>query len=198
MSSTNRGSARDTHIADYYRTPIDSIQLFWNEFNKHQFISPKVMILDPCAGGDAQHPMSYPTALLNIGCKIGGLDKNNIHTIDIREDSLADIKGDYLQMDCKDKYDIIITNPPFNIALDIIKKALNDVKDGGWVIMLLRLNFFEGKARKSFWEENMPVYSFVHSKRMAFSDSKSTDSVAYVHNAWKKGCNPEFTKLKII
>lgn len=64
--------------------------------------------------------------------------------------------------------------------------------------MLLRLNFFEGKARKEFWDKNMPLYSFVHSKRMAFSDSKSTDSVAYQHVVFKKGYNPEFTKLKII
>ena len=37
--------------------------------------------------------------------------------------------SNYLQIDCKDKYNVIITNPPFNISLDIIKKALDDVKD---------------------------------------------------------------------
>lgn len=190
MSSTYRNKALQRHIADYYRTPIDSIKLFLNEFIKQESISPNVRILDPCAGGDSKNPMSYPTALLGMG---GVID-----TIDIREDSLADTKGDYLQIDCKDKYDIIITNPPFNIALDIIKKALDDVQEGGWIIMLLRLNFFEGKSRKEFWRNNMPMYSFVHSKRMAFSDSKSTDSTAYQHCVFRKGYNPEFTKLKII
>ena len=29
-----------------------------------------------------------------------------------------------INIDCKNKYDVIITNPPFNISLDIIKKAL--------------------------------------------------------------------------
>lgn len=188
MSSTNRSNARDTHIADYYVTPIQPIKDFLGYMiakNAHD------KILDPCAGGDINHDMSYPKALKELGMY-------NIDTIDIREDSLAETKGDYLQIDCKDKYNIIITNPPFNIALEIIKKALDDVKDKGWVIMLLRLNFFEGKSRKEFWDKYMPQYAFVHSKRMSFTDEGGTDSVAYMHCCWQKGNYPEFVKLKII
>ena len=83
-----------------------------------------VRILDCSAGGDKEHSMSYPKALKTFGC-------NDITTIDIREDSLADIKGNYLEIDCKGKYDVIITNPPFNISRSIIDKALDDVSEGG-------------------------------------------------------------------
>lgn len=191
MSSTNRSNSRDEHIADYYNTPMDSIIGFIKEFNTYE---PNVFsgaILDPCAGGDKQHLMSYPESIQKSGWF-------NIDTIDIRPDSFAKIKGDYLHIDCKNKYNMIITNPPFIIALDVINKALDDVKEDGWVIMLLRLNFFEGKARKEFWDKNMPIYSFVHHKRMSFTDDGKTDSVAYQHCCWKKGYNPEFVQLKII
>ena len=52
---------------------------------------------------------------------------------------------------------MIITNPPFNIALDIIKKAIDDVKVGGSVIMLLRLNFYGSAKRKEFLKKICPI-----------------------------------------
>jgi hypothetical protein len=192
LSSTNRSAARKLHIADYYITPIPEIIKFLDEFKKIEPNINNMMILDPAAGGDANHPMSYPEAFKQAGLP------NRIYTIDIRQDSLADKKTDYLKLKLNRQVDMIITNPPFNIALDIIKKALNDTKEGGWVIMLLRLNFFETKERKPFWEENMSEYAFVHHKRMSFTDKGGTDSVAYMHCCWRKGYNPEFCKLKII
>lgn len=100
----------------------------------------------------------------------------------------------------KGDFTTIITNPPFNIAEDIIKKALNDVKEGGYVIMLLRLNFFGGKQRlQKFWNEvGLPKYSFVHHRRMSFTSDGKTDSIEYQHAVWKKGYKPEFTQLKVI
>ena len=99
MSSTNRSNARETHVSDYYVTPIDKIINFIDSFVEvEEDFEGK--ILDPCAGGVINnHPMSYPEALKRCGY-------TNIDTIDIREDSLASIKGDYLKMDCKDKYNI--------------------------------------------------------------------------------------------
>lgn len=179
-------------MSDYYVTPVHEIENFLREFIH---IEPKIYtgtILDPCAGGDTDHAMSYPQALKNIGVE------NYIDTIDVREDSLADIVTDYLTIKLLEQYDFIITNPPFNLALEIIEKALSDVKDGGYVIMLLRLNFFESKLRKKFFDIYMPKYCFVHHKRMCFTNDGKTDSIAYCHMVWKKGDNPEFCKLKVI
>ena len=154
--------------------------------------NPDLKILDPCAGGDLQHEMSYPKALHDFGFK------GQITTIDIREDSKADIKGNYLEQNCKEQYDIIMTNPPFNQALEIIDKALSDVKDNGFVVMLLRLNFFGSKARKEFFDKYMPKYAFVHSRRMKFTNTIGTDSIEYMHACWQKTKFPKFTHLKII
>jgi len=136
--------------------------------------------------------MSYPVALREH-CRA-----SFIETIDIREDSLADIKTDYLSHYIRHRPSVIITNPPFNIALDVIKKALDDVQDNGWVIMLLRLNFFGSKQRKAFWDAFMPRYAFVHHKRIGFTKNGSTDSIEYMHTCWQKGKYPKFCELKVI
>ena len=192
MSSTNRSQARETHIADYYVTPPDKIKEFLDVFiDIEGNIFNGANILDPCAGGDKTHGMSYPKALRDLNI-------DNVDTIDIRADSLAEIKADYLEIDCKNKYDVIITNPPFNISLDIIKKALDDVRKNGYVIMLLRLNYFGSKARKSFWDSIMPKYAFVHNRRISFLDNKKTDSIEYMHLVFQKGYKNKFTKLFIV
>jgi hypothetical protein len=191
MSSTNRSNSRDNHVADYYVTPIDKISDFLEEFEKVEDVDKNIQILDCCAGGDEKHPMSYPEALSKKGFI-------NISTLDIREDSLSKTKGDYLHIDYTNKMDMIITNPPFSLALDIIKKSLEDVKEGGFVIMLLRLNYFGGKVRKELWEKQMPKYCFVHHKRISFTDDRKTDSIEYAHFVWQKGHNEQFTQLKVI
>ena len=193
MSSTNRSEERHKHIADYYVTPINKINEFLDGFKKYEDIfNREILILDPCAGGDEVNSMSYPTALNEFNKNL------KIDTIDIREDSRAKIKGSFLDIDTKGKYDVIITNPPFNISLDIINKALDDVKEGGFVIMLLRLNYFGGKVRRNLWESHMPKYCFVHNKRIGFLNNGKTDSIEYCHMVWQKGYNPEFTKLKVL
>lgn len=205
MSSTNRKNAKDRRISDYYVTPQSCIKDFLNEWLsdlRGEFWDDKLYVgerpdralwLDPCAGGDEKHKMSYPEVLK----KMFGVD---IDTIDIREDSLADIKEDFLKIKFneKEKFDVVITNPPFNLAQKIIEKSFECVKEGGYVVMLLRLNFFGSKARKPFWDMQLPVWSYVHHRRMSFTDDGNTDSIEYMHAVFVKGQSPSFTMLKII
>lgn len=193
-SSTNRSNSRDFHISDYYVTPTAPIEDFLMEFTKVSGVDiNNCSILDPSAGGDENHDMSYPRAIHNL---YG--DSIVIDTIDIRNDSKADIKADYLTSRIDKKYDLVIINPPFSLAKEIIEKALTQVKDGGWVIMLLRLNYFGGLSREEFWNKHMAKYAFVHRKRLSFTGDKKTDSIEYMHCCWHKGEAPEFCELKII
>lgn len=192
MSSTNRGSDRHKHISDYYVTPVPEIVLFLDAFmDKYPEIDLFTSkILDPVAGGDRTHPMSYPEAL-----KIKGVE--DVITVDIRDDSRAGIKADFLKYNFFEQFDMVISNPPFNVALDIIEKALEVVRDDGYVIMLLRLNFFGSQSRFPFWKNNMPESCFVHHKRMSFTNG-GTDSIEYMHAVWHKGHRTDNTKLYII
>lgn len=189
MSSTARGGVRN--VSDYYVTPPEEIDRFLTEMLK---VEPNFLygsILDPCAGGDATVGMSYPDVLQKRGI-------TDITTMDIREDSLASIKGTYLAYKFNKKFDSIISNPPFALAEEFIRKALIDVKpNGGYVTYLLRLNFFGSKKRMPLWKEHMPTYCFVHPERMSFTGG-GTDSIEYMHAVWITGHKPKYTELRII
>lgn len=199
MSSTNRSSARDSHISDYYITPqkpiIDLFNILKEQsptnslFLNSDKLNPVNKYLDPCAGGDDKNDMSYPKLLSSFGI--------DAVTYDIRDDSKASIKQDFLTVENIETPQVIITNPPFNIAESIIKKSLEIVDDGGYVIMLLRLNFFGSRKRKSFWKDNMPILTVVHHERISFTGGQ-TDSIEYMHCIWKKGVSQDYTKLVIV
>lgn len=197
MSSTNRHNAEKRHIADYYVTPVKDIVTFLGALDEEVSLDIwDKTILDPCAGGDPSHDMSYPKALREYYAIPDNW--NGIKTIDIREDSLAETKCNYIETKLDYKPFLIISNPPFNQAMEFIKKALDDVEDGGYVAMLLRLNFLETKARKDFFDNYMPTWIFVHHKRMSFTDAGGTDSVAYCHMVWKKNDYPKFANIRVI
>jgi len=205
MSSTNRGY--DRHATDYYVTPQEPILTFldaWlGDIQKGEFEFEDIMRVaarpdtcvwfDPCAGGDAKNEMSYPAAIK----KAFGVD---VATLDIRDDSRAEEKGDYLNYEIKDwQPDVIITNPPFYLAKEIIEKALKDVAYGGYVVMLLRLNFFGSKNRFEFFQKNMPIATYVHHRRFSFTEDGKTDSIEYMHAVWqRKSSYPKFSKLRVI
>lgn len=216
MSSTNRTNSKDRHIADYYATPQKPIFDLFNAMRDHwatcalfnaedNNFREENVFFDPCAGGNLDNdiseytPMAYPYAISKFGT-------NKIYTNDIRPDSLAVSKKDYLQMPTVyGRSHIIITNPPFDQAQEIITKALNECFEGGFVIMLLRLNFFGAAKRKSFWKNNMPVVTFVHSDRIGFKSNykdpkerRGTDSIEYMHCVWKVGVKQDHTELILI
>ncbi|MCR1959857.1 hypothetical protein CWE04_11450 [Thomasclavelia cocleata] len=186
MSSTNRGKERNKF--DYYVTPQKDIINFLKVFKgNHNELNNIENVLDPCAGGDKDNDMSYPEAIKKV------FPVWNIETLDIRMDSKANFKGvNYLDTDISKilpdyNADIIFTNPPFNLAMDFVKKAMCDVSENGYVIMLLRLNFLGSKDRNIWLRNNMPYEIYVHSKRMSFTKDGGTDSVEYAHFVWKKG-----------
>ena len=175
MSSTKRGTIRE--VNDHYDTPAYTIRSL---LSHHSIEYP---VLEPCAGNLAIADM---------------LKTDMVYTNDINPDSPAATNLDYLQFNENwyNLYLTIITNPPFNLALDIIKKALQDVVDGGEVIMLLRLNFLGSQKRHEFWQEYPPKIIYVLSKRPKFINGKS-DSIEYGWFVWQKGYKDE-THLKVI
>ena len=196
MSSTLRGY--DRHKSDYYVTPdwiidelFDAIPELFEEMDGR-------IALDPCAGGGIVNGsqafgMPYPEALKRRGW-------NTIHTMDVREDSLAEIKHDFLQWDTSIDYDLIITNPPFAIAEEITRKALSLVDpESGKVIMLQRLNWLGSASRDDFFTEYPPSLIVMHAKRPSFGGTSSTDSVEYAHFIWdnsdKSGCT-QFVRVR--
>ncbi len=201
MSSTKRGGQRE--ISDYYMTPQVEIEKFlssWIEELERPYHYCEIgsyttwTWFDPCAGGDEKNEASYPVVLRRMfpGITVG--------TMDIRGDSRAVIIHDYLKYQFPNEtiIHVIITNPPFSLAQEIIQKALQDVSNGGYVIMLLRLNFLGSVKRFPFWNQQLPVWCYVHHNRMSFTPDGKTDSIEYAHFIWQKNTSPDFTMMKVI
>ena len=177
MSSKNRGAI--VQKDEYYYTPIETIRDFWLKFAGGMMVMGNV--LDPCAGGDINRPCAYPYALSEFDYT------DSFDTIDIREDSRANVIMDYFESTAKTTYDLIISNPPFSLFESFVIRGLLDVREGGYVIFLLRLGASGGQKRaENFWKHYPPKSIYVHSKRPSFIKG-GTDSAEYAHYVWQRG-----------
>jgi hypothetical protein len=212
VSSTNRGATRQE--LDYYRTDPAEIAVFlrewFNDVPSARELLTTGTVLDPCAGGNVKpvqweykkgevatiqpSTMSYPEA-------IAAVTGNVVVTNDVRPDSPAMMHHDFLTGDLglSKQPEVIITNPPFSIAQQVIEKSLTMVPVGGLVVMLLRLNFFGSDKRFPFFQGKMPQRAYVHHRRMGFTPDGKTDSIEYMHAVWHRARVPSpATTLRVI
>jgi hypothetical protein len=82
------------------------------------------------------------------------------------------------------QYDVIITNPPFYLAEEFVRFAL---ERSIHVAMLLRLAFLESRRRERFHQEH-PSDVYVLSRRPSFTANGATDNSAYAWFHWGPGC----------
>ena len=200
MSATNRrqketGEFYKRHSSDLYHTPLEMIRDLFEHIPELFEDMEDRLALDPCAGGLADNgkilfDMPYPTVL-----KEYGWNDDNLLTLDVREDSIAEIKHNFLTWDNPDNltFDLIITNPPFLIAEQIARKCLDLVcPDSGKVILLQRFDWFGSKERDPFFKQFPLSMEVSHAKRPAFGGVlgkdglpiKQTDSCYYSHYVW--------------
>ena len=147
ISATNRGAIRA--VADFYATPLNCIENLLNYWQP----KPNDKILDPCAGNG------------NFGLVLSKKFDNIIDAIELREEEKVGLHRIYDDvrigncLDYKNYYDVVITNPPYTIAQEIITHYLEVVKPRE-VVMLLRTAFLESKKRYDFWQKH-PLNGFL-------------------------------------
>ena len=170
ISATNRGAKRIE--SDFYATPIYCIENLLNYWQP----SENDTVLDPCAGSG------------NFGLVLKDINNITIDAIEIREeekDTLYKIYQNVMINDClkhKLYYDVVITNPPYSLAKEIITHYLEVVKPRE-TIMLLRTAFLESKVRYNFWQKHPVNKLYVMSKRPSFTGS-GTDATSYSWFIW--------------
>jgi len=98
---------------------------------------------------------------------------------------------DFLKTQGSENYDMVITNPPYKYAKEFVIKSLEHVRDGGLVVMLLRLSFLESAKRYHFFKDSGLLEVHISSKRITMYPAngnipKNSGTVAYAWFVWKK------------
>jgi len=156
---------------DFYPTPAETTHAI---MLREEFVGT---ILEPCCGDGAMsevikkyNPEVTSRDMINRGYGKGGCN--------------------FYFHDTKEKYNNIITNPPFKHAVDFVKisKKIAHSK----IAMLLKLVFLEGSNRFSFFQDKeFPLARvWVFSKRQTLTrageEKSSSGMIAYAWFVWDK------------
>jgi hypothetical protein len=180
MSSTNR-SNRVTNPDDFFRTPAACVDLIL------PFLPTAGSVLEPCAGDGA----------IVAALRARGVDC--VDAIEIDEDRAAKVRaigGDVLCSDAlgpeaagiwQAAHGLILTNPPFSLAMEFVELALASQRPHrGTSAFLLRLSWLASSKRAAFHREN-PSDVYVLSRRPSFTGDGKSDSTDYAFFVWGPG-----------
>lgn len=118
----------------------------------------------------------------------------NVRSSDLIDRGYGDVQ-DFLSMEVTDWDGDIITNPPYKYSLEFILKALDIIPEGRKVAMFLKVQFLEGKQRKSLFINTPPHTVYVSSSRILCAKNAEFDrmrdgggsAIAYAWFVWEKG-----------
>lgn len=169
-------SSEERQPVDYYATDPKALEIFLEKIKQDGIVLPKKIYEPACGGGHLSEVL-----------------KNNGYTVyssDLYDHGYGDTGIDFFKSNIKAQ--CILTNPPYKQALPFVKKALESIVDNGYVIMFLRIQFLEGKARYEFFKYNPPKYVYVNSRRQNcaknadFKTYTRNDAICYAWFIWQK------------
>lgn len=175
MSATGRGSVRN--LNDNYVTPdwftkaiLPYLETRLKTINAWQ----NVQVYEPACGEQQ--------AMANV------IRNAWSHAEVSVSDIISPWTADFINLHPTPHYDLIITNPPYLLAHEFIKCAMQWRKtDESLVVMLLRLNFLGSKKRAKWLRDNTPTVA-VSPRRPSFSLNKhgvyGTDATEYGFFVW--------------
>ena len=176
----------ERHPDDAYMSPSWAVQLALD----HIPLRSEGTILEPCAGtGNFVRALRerYP----NRG--IRALDINPAFAPSLRQWTPVVEVADFRQwaiayrreMGAKVGPGLIITNPPFSIAREILDAAFLVATPTTQIVMLLRLSFLESEARKAWWQNHPVDAVYALSKRPSFTGDGKTLGQAFGFFVWR-------------
>jgi len=166
---------------DRYDTPQEDVQRFlraWLAELSPNLYTATWRVWEPAAGSG-----SIVAALREAlpGAWIMGSD--------IAPRGAAVVQLDFFGSTMIQGWDLIITNPPYRLAEQFVRHAHKLVRDGGFVVMLLRAAFLEARARRAFWQEFPPSQVFFLERRPRFRGPNTdggTDTAMYAWFVWRR------------
>ena len=159
---------------DAYYTPASVAQQVFDHLMPFVCKSPKT-VLDPACGGLA---LLTPAYYKYEKARIIGIDVSAVSPnieIDAYQADFLDENLTLESISCREKVDLIVTNPPYSQAIDFLEKSLTFAKT---VVSLHRLDFLASKKRHAFFQKNIPSIVSVLPQRPSFV-GKGTDRYDY-------------------
>lgn len=175
---------------DAYMTPPALASAIVNRLRDSIIPTAPMKIIEPaCGEGDFIAPCKavWPEA--------------SIVAVDIRAEVAEKIQAfgakfvhsDYLAIPTKAlaSADLIISNPPFNRFAEFVLHSLSGMRDGAYLVMLMRLGMLAWTEDKQdgFWKDVYPdlIGCAPICPRPSFTDDGKTDSQEYGIAVWQKG-----------
>lgn len=161
-SNSKRGRVEN----DFYATNPKAVEMllsnnefkkwFWKDYNNGSYIE----LLEPCVGQGhiIQGIKSYYNNK-NLPIHFTCLD-----IVDRGYDNV--IVQDFMEYDTDKRFDCIMTNPPYEIAMEFAQKGMELLKPNVKMCMFLKIQFLEGRKRREFFNKYPPRYIYVFEKRM--------------------------------
>ena len=145
---------------DYYATNPEAV---WMLLRQHMFRGGH--ILEPCVGSG------------HIANVLAERFNKQITAIDIVDRGYPNtIVTDFLTWSTNERFDTIITNPPYSLAKEFVFKCMELLTQKGQLAMFLRIQFLETMGRKELFDIYPPKYIYVFRKRMPiFSNGVELD-----------------------
>ncbi len=192
MSSTGRGK-RLGGTEDFYETPAWCVQRLLARFEPPGERGGPW--LEPAAGNGAiikavneRYGVSWQAIELRKECR------SALYEI-VPERTFVTV-GDFLTMEKFAYYpDIVITNPPYNLAEDFIRRSAK-LFPTSMQIFLLRLNFLASQKRQPWLSAWVPDV-YVLPRRPAFKNGR-TDSCEYAWFVWPSAEPRRYGKVEIL
>lgn len=90
----------------------------------------------------------------------------------------------------------ILTNPPYKYAKEFVEHSIDILKKDNYCIMLLKIQFLEGKERRKLFNKYPPKYVYVNSERQTCyingdMSKKMSSASCYCWFIWQKGYSGE-------
>ncbi len=179
-------SDKDREKDDFYATDPNALEIFLEKLKQDNIELHKEIWECACGQGHLSEV----------------LKKHNydVYSTDKVDRGYGDEQIDFL----KEKYfddDLkadILTNPPYKYAKEFAEKALKIQSPGYYTIMLLKIQFLEGQARRELFKKYPPKYVYVNSARQICyingdMSKKMSSATCYCWYIWEKGWKGETT-----
>jgi hypothetical protein len=200
MSATGRGKVREKF--DFYPTPSWATRAFLNTGVLDEHFKKGALWLEPAAGQcaivDAVNDYADELGLVKPRWVLYDIDKRHKTMMESRgRSSISDFvlgaKGAWTMQHrvawSDDKpYDVLITNPPFEMAEDFLWQGGQLAKI---VVMLLRVGFLGSQSRDRLFKNTGIPDTYLLNKRPSFGTDKNgkpgTDASEYAWFVWDSG-----------